>query len=152
MQSSTVWQKDASETEGEGIENSDQTSNAIWGRNVGYNRETRKTDWGERDENATMDVRSDTQRQDQERTHLRNNESDAGFQNCRERQGKGREDDRKLDTKTPGNETWKVLGWEQARRWSSKAMWGRKIVSHTGDPTWWEKPGRKKTKRSPTSS
>ena len=30
-------------------------------------------------ENATMDVRSDTQRQDQERTHPRNNESDAGL-------------------------------------------------------------------------
>ena len=40
MQWSTVRQKDASETEGEGIQNSD----AIWGRNVGYNEETRKTD------------------------------------------------------------------------------------------------------------
>ena len=38
----------------------------LWGRNVGYNEETRKTDWGDRDEDATMDVRSDTQRQDQE--------------------------------------------------------------------------------------
>ena len=36
-------QKDASETEGEGIQNSDQASNAIRGRNVGYNEETRKT-------------------------------------------------------------------------------------------------------------
>ena len=44
MQRSTVRQKDASENEGEGIENSDQASNAIWGRNVGYNEETRKTD------------------------------------------------------------------------------------------------------------
>ena len=44
MQRSTVRQKDASETEGEGIQNSDQASNAIWGRNVGYNKETRKTD------------------------------------------------------------------------------------------------------------
>ena len=32
------------------------------------------------DENVTLDVRSDPQRQDQERTHPRNNESDAGFQ------------------------------------------------------------------------
>ena len=32
----------------------------------------------ERDENATMDVWSDTQRRDRERTHPRNNESDAG--------------------------------------------------------------------------
>ena len=46
-------------------------------RNVGYNEETRKTD---RDENATMAVRSDMQRHDQERTHRRNNESDTGFQ------------------------------------------------------------------------
>ena len=30
--------------------------------------------------NATMDVRSDTQRQDQERTHPRNNEIEEGFQ------------------------------------------------------------------------
>ena len=36
------------------------------GRNVGYNEETRKTDLGDRDEDATMDVRSDTQIQDQE--------------------------------------------------------------------------------------
>ena len=39
-----VRQKDASETEGDGIQNSDQASNTIWGRNVGYNEETRKTD------------------------------------------------------------------------------------------------------------
>ena len=31
-------------------------------------QETRKTNWDKRDENATIDVRSDTQRQDQERT------------------------------------------------------------------------------------
>ena len=41
---STVLQKDASETKGEGIQNSDQASNAIWVRNMGYNEETRKTD------------------------------------------------------------------------------------------------------------
>ena len=33
-----------------------------------------------------MDVRSDTQRQDQERTHPRNNESDAGSRKIMERQ------------------------------------------------------------------
>ena len=38
---STVGQEDASETEGEGIQNSGQASNGIWGRNVGYNQETR---------------------------------------------------------------------------------------------------------------
>ena len=44
MQRSIVRQKDASETEGEGIQNSDQASHAIWGRNVSYNEETRQTD------------------------------------------------------------------------------------------------------------
>ena len=39
----TVRQKYASETEGEGLRNSDQGSDAICGRNVGYNEETRKT-------------------------------------------------------------------------------------------------------------
>ena len=37
-------QKDASETEGEGTQNNDQASNAIWGRNVGYNEDTRTPD------------------------------------------------------------------------------------------------------------
>ena len=35
-------QKDASETEVEGIQNNEQASNAIWSRHVGYNGETRK--------------------------------------------------------------------------------------------------------------
>ena len=76
----TVRQKDDSETEGGGLLNSNQTRNPIWGRNVGYNEETRNTNWDKRDVNATMDVRSDTQRQDQERTHPRNTESNAGCQ------------------------------------------------------------------------
>ena len=38
------------------------------------------SNWGERDENATMEVRSDTQKQVLKRTHPRNNESGAGFQ------------------------------------------------------------------------
>ena len=63
-------QKDAYET--------DQTSNDIWGRNVGYNEATRKWDSGKRDENAKVDVRSDTQRQDLERALTRDNE--RGFQ------------------------------------------------------------------------
>ena len=37
----------------------------LWGRNVGYNEVTRKTDWGERDKAAALDERSDKQRQDQ---------------------------------------------------------------------------------------
>ena len=42
MQQSTVRQKDASETEGEGLQNIDQARNAVCGRNVGSNKETRK--------------------------------------------------------------------------------------------------------------
>ena len=50
----------------------DQTSNDIWGRNVGYNEAKRKWYSGKRDENDKVDVRSDTQRQDLERhTELR---------------------------------------------------------------------------------
>ena len=45
-------------SEGEGLQNSDQASNAIRGRNVGYNEETRTTDCGERDENARWEKRS----------------------------------------------------------------------------------------------
>ena len=45
--------------EGEGLQNSDQTSDATRSRNVGYNEETGKTDRVEQDEDATMDVRSD---------------------------------------------------------------------------------------------
>ena len=79
MQWSIVRQKDVSGTEGEGLQDRDQASNPMWGRNAGYNEETRKTD-RQQDENATMDVRSVTQRQDQERTHPRNNnESDAAI-------------------------------------------------------------------------
>ena len=37
MQRSTVRQKDASETEEEGLQNSDQASRAISSRNIGYN-------------------------------------------------------------------------------------------------------------------
>ena len=44
------------------------SSNVICGRYVGYNEDTRKTDWGERDEGDIVDVQSDTQRQDQERS------------------------------------------------------------------------------------
>ena len=37
-------------------------------------------DWGERDEDAEVDVWSDKKRQNQERTHPRNDESSAGVQ------------------------------------------------------------------------
>ena len=83
-------------------------------------------------------------------------------------QGKGREDDRKQDERTNANETWKVLDWERARRWTGRhgvgrssvvpatlddrkgtglrageetdrATWSRKIISHNGDPRWQER-------------
>ena len=59
----------------------DQTSNdSIWGRNVGYNEVTKKSDSGKRDESAKVDVRSDTNVQDLERTLTWGIESGAGFQ------------------------------------------------------------------------
>ena len=35
------------ETKGQGQQNNDQTSNAVWGRNVGYNEAAKKSDWCE---------------------------------------------------------------------------------------------------------
>ena len=58
MQRGTVRQKDKSKTEGEGLQNSDQVSDAIWGRNMG-NEETRKTDCSERDEDAMVDMETE---------------------------------------------------------------------------------------------
>ena len=69
MQESTVQQKDVSKTEEAGLKNSEQTSDATGDRNFGYNEASRKTDSSRRDGDATVDVRSDTQRQDQERTY-----------------------------------------------------------------------------------
>ena len=37
-------QKDATETDGEGLQNSDQARNELWDRNVATTRATRKTD------------------------------------------------------------------------------------------------------------
>ena len=42
-------------------------------------------DRGEQDEDATVDVQSDTQRQDQERIHPRDNESGAGSKKITQR-------------------------------------------------------------------
>ena len=52
------------------------------------------------------------------------------FVDCWERiyQGKGREDDRQQDGKTRANETWKVLGWERARRRTGRCGEGRSSV------------------------
>ena len=49
MQRSTVRQKDASETEGESIQNSDQASNAVRGRNV-----DKEVVWEEWDKEAVV--------------------------------------------------------------------------------------------------
>ena len=65
-------QKDAYET--------NQTSNAICGRNVGCNKTTRTWDEVKRDENGKVGVRSDTQRKYRERTLTRDNESGEVFQ------------------------------------------------------------------------
>ena len=80
---STVRQKDASETEV-------NICITVIKSAMLHGAETRATTnkqekgievYHERDENGTTDVRSDMQRHDQERTHPRNNLSDAGFQN-----------------------------------------------------------------------
>ena len=151
MQWTTVRQKDASETEGEGLQNSNQASNAMCGRNVGYNEETRKTDWGERDENDTMDVRSDTQRQDQERTHPRDNESGTGFQKdhgetidleraCDEERWRTHEENgytRKMKIGRPKTRRKDACQWDlkstglRVGEETDRAMWRRKISNHT---------------------
>ena len=59
MQWSVVWQEDASEAEGEGLQNCGQTSSAVWCRGMGNNEETRSTTRRKWDEDAEMDVRSD---------------------------------------------------------------------------------------------
>ena len=50
-------------------------------------------------------------------------------------------------TRWKANETWKVFGWERARRRTpDRAMWRRKISSYIGNPTWWGKPVEKNKK------
>ena len=57
MKRSTPRHKHASETEGGVLQNIDQASNGKWGRKVrGLQRRDKKTDWGERDEDATVDA------------------------------------------------------------------------------------------------
>ena len=81
---------------------------------MGYNKETTKTSWDKRDENATMDVRSDTQIQDQGTTRVtqaaRNitarrlnwygrTHTEESVKNGYVYRGEGRENDRKQDGK-----------------------------------------------------
>ena len=112
------------------------------------------SNWGERDENATMDVWSDTQRQVQKRTHPRNNDSGAGLQKdhgddwtstsmrwgemknaywgkCWQRiyHGKGRDEDWKQDGNTCDKETCKILCWEPTRRRTGRCGEGRSSVT-----------------------
>ena len=54
------------------------TGYAIWSWNLGHHQTTGIKDWGERDEDAEVDVWSDKKIQNQERTHPRNDESSAG--------------------------------------------------------------------------
>ena len=101
----------------------------MWGGNVGYNEDTRKTDWGEWDENATMDVWNDMQWQDQE--WKKHGEKIELVWACEEKwrtrteeraeNGYTREkNSQKQDGKTCANETWKILDWERARRWTGR--------------------------------
>ena len=104
-----------------------------------------------------MDVRSDMQRPDHERTHPRNNYSDAGFQKddgktielvqaCREEKkteqsdGNGyswekedRTNENKMERRVP-TRLEKSTGLRAGEE-MDRAMWRRKIISHTGDTT-----------------
>ena len=75
MQRSTVRQKDACETKREGIQNSDQASSYMGQKR--WPQQSDKKNGGERDEDVTMDVRSDTQRQDHKQTYPRNTETQS---------------------------------------------------------------------------
>ena len=59
MQWSVVWQEDASEAEGEGLQNCGQTSSVVWCINLGDNKGSRSTTRSKCDEDAEVDVRSD---------------------------------------------------------------------------------------------
>ena len=96
-----------------------------------------------------MDVRSDTQRQEQEQTHPRNNESGAGFQKdhrekielvraCDEERtdiaGKSKIGQPKTRWKDACQHDLKSTGLRAGEE-TSRAIWRRKISSDTGDPT-----------------
>ena len=143
MQRSSVRQKDASETEGESIQNSDQASNAIRGRNVGYTKkrqekrievtEMRMLRWmygvTRKDKIRNEHIRGTTRvaqasKKITERRLIwyghvmRKDGEHIYWGKCWGQiyQGKGREDNRKQDGKTHANEICKVLDWERARR------------------------------------
>ena len=59
MQWIVVRQEDASEAEGEGLQNCSQTSSVVWCRDLGNNERTRRTTRSKLDEYAEMDVRND---------------------------------------------------------------------------------------------
>ena len=106
-----------------------------------------------------MDTRSDTQRQDQERTHTRHNESRTGFQKDTERRLNWYGDVMRRDEEGMHTEgkCWKTdkpvkrkTGRPKIRRKDAcqrdmkstglrageetdRATWSRKIMSHTGD-------------------
>ena len=61
MQWSGVWQEDASEAEGEGLQNCAQTSSVVWCRNLGDTTGTRSTTRSKWDEDAEVHVRSDNE-------------------------------------------------------------------------------------------
>ena len=111
-------QKDDSETEGEGLQNSDQAGNSEWGRNVDYNEETRKTNWDKRDDNGCADWNTKTgsgthtseeQREWRRLTKISRSDDWTGTRVCVEEKRithtegsvkwKGRETDRKQDGK-----------------------------------------------------
>ena len=152
-------QKGASETEGESIQNSDQASNAVRGRNVGYNEETRKRievtemrmlrwmcgvtrkdkSWNEHIRGTTRVAQASKKiterrliwyghvmRRDGE--HIVRKVLRADIPGKRKR---GRPKTRWKDACQRDLQSTGLRAGEETDR----AMWRRKIISHTGDPT-----------------
>ena len=69
MQWIVVWQEDASEAEGDGLQYSGKTRYVVWCRDLGNNERTISTTRTKWDDDADMDVRSDKEGYDPKWTH-----------------------------------------------------------------------------------
>ena len=155
-------QKDASETEGESIQNSDQASNAIRGRNVGYNEETRKTPlrigvtetrmlrWmcgvTRKDKTRNEHIRGTTRvaqasKKITERRliwygHVMRRDGEHILRKVMRADipGKRKRGRPKTRWKDACQRDWQSTGLRAGEE-TDRAMWRRKIISHTGDPT-----------------
>ena len=108
------------------------------------------------DDDATMDLRIHTQRQDQELTHPRNNKSGPGFHKdhrekielvraCDEERWRTHTEEsveggytREKEERTTENKMERRVSTRFETFWTEeteRAIWRRKIISYTGDPT-----------------